>query len=75
MLAIHFSGYASSAIDHFPDHLVSAILCVVFIVVSILGIAKTKWSKGRIIINTDGVDTTYIITFDEERKSAKVEKE
>ena len=40
-LAFHMVGYARSALTDPPNHLASAIFCAVFIVLPILGIAKT----------------------------------
>ena len=44
-LAYHLYTYYGSVKNNFPHHLVTAILCVVFIVVTILGIARTKNAK------------------------------
>ncbi|MBQ8108163.1 MAG: hypothetical protein IJ129_05395, partial [Ruminococcus sp.] len=44
-LAEHCLGYATSAIRDFPHHLASAVFCLVFIVMMILGIIKEKKAK------------------------------
>ena len=44
-LAYHLTMYISRAVDDFPHHLASAVFCAVFIVLPILGTAKTKWGK------------------------------
>ena len=44
-LTEHMLGYGRSAVLDFPHHLASAVFCAVFIVISILGIARTKNAK------------------------------
>ena len=147
-LAFHLYTYAGKVKSDFPHHLVSAVLCVVFIIITVLGIARTKnariisWTvaaaavaatavivlvrgtetysptincaengmdvnasskvvaavdisesrisefegmyllyletpkkESRITINTDGVETTYVIFYDEDTKTFCAEKE
>ncbi|MBR6044013.1 MAG: hypothetical protein IKP47_00110 [Ruminococcus sp.] len=44
-LVYHLTMYVSKAMDDFPHHLASAVLCVIFIVLPILGTARTKYAK------------------------------
>ncbi|MBQ7187181.1 MAG: hypothetical protein IJR91_06075 [Ruminococcus sp.] len=147
-LAVHLYTYTGEVKNKFPHHLVTAILCAVFIAVTILGIARTKNAKivswliagaavaamiviglfnrtesysptiscaengievnaesqvvgtvnirdcqiteldgrymlhlemndkeGRVIIETDGRDTTYVISYNEEEKTFYAKKE
>lgn len=43
-LAAHMMGYISTAVREPPLHLVSAVLCAVFIILMILGIPRTKYA-------------------------------
>ena len=43
-LTVYVLSYGRSAVRDFPHHLASAVFCAVFIVISILGIARTKYA-------------------------------